>query len=411
MTIAAGSGNNSNHSINSSNSYNDDGDGVVSQRNKKQYQQHQNDHPVTSSETATSSIASSSSSLSASTSSSSTPVIGILTQPLNDEYDYIAASYVKWIEVGGARSIAIPFDAYNNNNNMSSTDTDSDYLDDLVTQIHGILLPGGGSMIAGPPPPTVQYLLNKVLAMNQAGHYFPVWGTCLGFEYLIRHVANCTILPAAVAAAAIGNNNKTCPMQAGFDAENISLPLQHVVPWHLYQDDDIRQIVTTQNVTMNNHQLGMTVDDFYNYNDQDSTLSQVWKVTSINHDRRGRPFVSTIEPVDPDQFPLYGTQYHAEKNAFEYATYPNTDIAYEDINHSADAIRFSIYTATFFVQQLARRSLVANPSHVYNQTLRFPPVYTYPIRAGEAFEQIHVIPKKTTSTSTSTTVNGNNRRR
>ena len=40
------------------------------------------------------------------------PIIGILSQPLvNSSASYIAASYVKWLEVGGATSIAIPFDA------------------------------------------------------------------------------------------------------------------------------------------------------------------------------------------------------------------------------------------------------------------------------------------------------------
>ncbi len=45
-------------------------------------------------------------------SAKTSPVIGILTQPIfASNHTMIAASYVKWLEAGGARSIPIPYDA------------------------------------------------------------------------------------------------------------------------------------------------------------------------------------------------------------------------------------------------------------------------------------------------------------
>jgi len=60
-----------------------------------------------------------------------------------------------------------------------------------------------------------------------------------------------------------------------------------------------------------------------------------------------RPFVSTIEHVDSEGFPLYSIQYHNEKNAFEYATYPSTNVRYEAIDHSPEGVAFSLHMALF----------------------------------------------------------------
>ncbi len=63
----------------------------------------------------------------------SVPVIGILSQPVSDNsYQYIAASYVKWLESAGATAIVIPYDA------------DESLTREIFSQINGVLFPGGG---------------------------------------------------------------------------------------------------------------------------------------------------------------------------------------------------------------------------------------------------------------------------
>ena len=67
---------------------------------------------------------------------------------------------------------------------------------------------------------------------------------------------------------------------------------------------------------------GITPARFQN----DTKLTSMFHITSTNLDRQGRPFVSTMEPHDAMTHPYYGVQYHPEKNAFQYATYPGTTI-------------------------------------------------------------------------------------
>ena len=86
----------------------------------------------------------------------------------------MAASYVKWLESAGARSLPI---AYNST---------PEEIHAILPQLNGVLLPGGG---AGKPP-GAQMIFEEALKLNDNGTYFPVWGTCLGFEWLLEMVHN-----------------------------------------------------------------------------------------------------------------------------------------------------------------------------------------------------------------------------
>lgn len=284
----------------------------------------------------------------------SAPVVGVFSQPRQHsnnsstpEY-YIAASYIKWLEAAGAQSIVIPYDAK------------PALLDELFDQINGLLLPGGEATMS----PAIMYMLGKAEQSNRLGLYFPVWGTCLGFEFLLEYVGGSDVLEVDT-----------------FEAENQSLPLYQVRQRQLYVDSEIYEIVTRRNVTLNNHRNGIDPDRFL----QNGNLTDWWDITSVNVDANGRPFVSTIEPkLSQNAIPFYGVQYHPEKNTFEYATYPDTNIPYEAIDHSPEGIQFSLYMASKFVA-LTRRNL-----HTYNG--KYPFVYTYPIKVGVSFEQIYILP-------------------
>lgn len=297
---------------------------------------------------------------------SSTPVIGILAHPfdggnessgnnedINYPYQYIAASYVKWLEAGGARAIPIPYDA-------STT-----LIDDIFSQINGLLLPGGHCVM----PPCVPYLLDKIVESNSKGWYFPVWGTCLGFEFLIRYVGG----PSA--------------LQDGFQATNVTLPLEELCSQELYADPTVFKTVQERPVAFNRHHQGIEPNHFMAI----SQLTNVWNITSINHDKVGRPFVSTIEPLDPLTVPLYGVQYHPEKNAFEYSSTPGTNIPYEAIDHSEEGIAVSMHLSSFFVSRV-RHGKRENHHHDFTKPDSYPIMNTYPIQANLHFEQIYLLP-------------------
>ena len=311
----------------------------------------------------------------AASTSHAVPVIGILTQPLfNSSSSYIAASYVKWLEVGGATSIAIPYDA------------STDMVQDILAQVDGVLFPGGGAPVPEAAK-EVWRLLRK--EYHPRGDMVPLWGTCLGMEFIVQ-----------LAADRFGEDSI---LESGYNATNVSLPLLNVERVGLYESDNIYDSVVYHNITMNNHHLGVSPSRFQ----VTESLSRHWRITSTNMDLSGKPFVSTMEPIDKHNNPIYAVQFHPEKNAFEYGFHPNTTIPYEAINHSPTAIAFSVHMVGFFVN-MAKENMQKSLAPYRNQyrlrysssgnhakSIVYPRVYEYPRRVGFKFEERFIIPPAT----------------
>lgn len=270
---------------------------------------------------------------------SSAPVVGILSQPHYTPdaiYYYIAASYPKWLESGGARSIPIDYQS-----------TNTTYLDTILDSISGILFPGGAS--EGVPFAAV-YLLSEAERRR-----LPVWGTCLGFEYIVTYYGS--------------------PLRSDFVASNVSWPLANVSRSSVLYPDDQHETLQTTPIAFHSHHKGLRPEDI------SDELASIVRITSTNVDSNGQPFVGTIESRDPDGWPIFGVQYHPEKNMFEYATYPNTNRPYLNINHADVALTFSYSLARFFVGKLLSSSTAQF----------FEPVHSYPSISMLPFEQVYII--------------------
>mmetsp|Transcript_44270 Transcript_44270/g.89371 ORF Transcript_44270/g.89371 Transcript_44270/m.89371 type:complete len:346 (+) Transcript_44270:68-1105(+) len=309
------------------------------------------------------------------------PVIGIYAQPYNGDggcpdddlskCQYIAASYVKFVESSGGRAVPISYYA-----------SDSD-IDLLFENLNGVLFPGGGSAV---PAGAFRMYANAKTA-NAGGDYFPVWGTCMGFQWLLQ-------LEGA-------------SLDGGFDSENVSLPLNMteaaaasllVSPAssssssssvsaspslsssssassssRLFAGLDPELFAMLQSPlntsAFNNHGYGITPQHFQST----LPLADTFTVLSTSADRNGNVFVSTMEATDPS-LPFYGVQWHPEKNAWELGSDAQGK-PYENIPHTSGAVAVTLYLAQFLLTE-ARKS-----NHVYSQDAeaKFPFIWKYPI--------------------------------
>lgn len=256
------------------------------------------------------------------------PIIGMFTQPSSSSREecggdclYLAASYVKQIEQAGARVVPVNYYA------------SEEEIDDLFQKLNGFFFVGGGAAF----PKSAQRVFDNTVAANDKGDFMPLWGTCMGFQWLL--------------ISASRDVNILDPKEGQFDSYNYSIPLDFrpsARTSKLLADapDGVYEILAKENVTMNNHHYGIYTDHF----EQTESLSSFFDLLSTNVDRQGVEFVSTIEAFN---YPIFGTQWHPEKNTFEW--YKVNGVPYEAINHSPEAVFVAQYTGDFFVQQ-ARKS-------------------------------------------------------
>ncbi|XP_038587894.1 gamma-glutamyl hydrolase [Micropterus salmoides] len=279
------------------------------------------------------------------------PIIGVLAQevysPKQSQTAYIAASYVKFLESAGARVVPVMI-----NQTLEEYKT-------LFNSINGILYPGGGvSIISSGYERAAKIFYELAIEANERGDYFPVWGTCLGFEQLTYLTSRKTVLS--------NTNTSGVPLPLNFTDEIKGSRMFKGFPAELMED------LASEPLTENSHRWSLAVLT-YNTNEE---LKKFYKVLSTNTDGKIE-FVSTVEAHD---YPIYGTQWHPEKNAFEW-TRPY-------IPHSSSAVKTTFYMAEFFVSE-ARKNLHRFESEedeskalIYN----YNPVYAGP-KSG--FQQIY----------------------
>lgn len=272
------------------------------------------------------------------------PLIGIVSQlgaPAPKGHSYIASSYVKLVESAGARAVPILCD-------MSKEEVKRRF-----KAVNGILIPGGAQNLRPGEPffDVVSQLYDLALEANDKGEYFPVYGICLGFETL----------------SIIASRNHS--ILSDFDSENLPSPLfltdaAEGSRFFGALPPQVVEHLRTKPYAMENHAHGLA----WTAVQENPRVRELLDVLSLSVDRGGQVYVSTFEARD---YPIYGTQWHPEKNAFEWT--PD-----KDIPHHPDAIEITQEVANFFVSE-ARRNFHAPASQAEEEDLliyNYAPSYT-----------------------------------
>jgi gamma-glutamyl hydrolase len=262
-------------------------------------------------------------------SASDRPVIGVVSHPVDEERgqgppcfgecEELNTAYSKFLESGGARVVRIPYSC------------SLDEMDALMGQINGLFFPGGEDRAVSS---SLRHALSKAIAMNDGGDFFPVWGTCLGMEWLVQVFAD------------------EDDVLSQFNANNISLPLDFTpdaASSRMFADmpKDIMTKLSEEPITMNSHHRGIDPLTF-----RERPGLDAFDILATAVDRDGLEFVAAMESRS---YPFYGIQWHPEKSVYEFGVDEETGQPYEAINHSRDAIAAAFHVAQFFVGE-ARKS-------------------------------------------------------
>lgn len=216
------------------------------------------------------------------------PVIGILSQPLPSSLKedprfagkttYLMQAYVDFMESAGARVIPIV------------SDEDDSVTADKLNQVNGVLFPGGG----GDYLDKGDYIYKHLISENDAGNFYPLWGTCLGHENLAK-------------LAAINGSPLT-----KLESNEQSLTLDFLVKdpkadTVMFGALDNPDYFSQEAMTFNHHTYGVALSAFTD----DKGLGGMFTPTSTSTDPvSGDTFVATMESPN---YPFFSTQFHPEK--------------------------------------------------------------------------------------------------
>eukprot|EP00727_Mastigamoeba_balamuthi_P008063 m51a1_g3878 putative peptidase c26 family protein (434) ;mRNA; r:30437-32299 len=283
------------------------------------------------------------------------PIIAVLTQPTSPELiaygpSFLAASYAKWLESAGARVSPLL-------HTMGAEEMRA-----FLSKVNGVLLPGGG--ILWDHHPEYVAALRTVFAaakqFNDAGDYFPLWGTCLGFEELIMLAAD----DPWGDALDCGMDSRNLALKVGFTNASSSSRLWSGVPSFVVDD------YATQPIAYHAHSCGVSVDRFRNH----SRLSRFYKSLSEDQDRQGHRFVSSVEAYD---YPFYAIMWHPEKTDFEW----NSRDAVPRSKESSEA---AYYVSRFLISEASKSNhkFASDDEEFEALVYRTPAVYTAKVKKG-----------------------------
>ena len=206
--------------------------------------------------------------------------VGIITVPYeqqqkhSNDVSHVMKSYVDWFEQHGIRVLPIPY-------NTPEPDT-------YFQLINGLFISGGNMPFIMKHTSFIKTVTRFFELSLQKGEYFPIWGSCFGFELLMFLIGRFTTLKQYDAhglyPTTITNSSR---MLHGFSKRYLHY-LEH------------------NKSTMHNHFYGISPEDFI----QNSHLRRFYNIIATSVDNEGKTFVNMIEAK---YYPIYGVQFHPER--------------------------------------------------------------------------------------------------
>lgn len=220
-------------------------------------------------------------------------LIGVLTVPVNVtqlvedkeflEYSsFVADSHIQWFE--GVPHVIIPYTLPHSE------------MEKYLSHISILYIPGGrlGNYNEKQFVESVRFLVHKIKMINEQGTYLPIWAICLGFQTMLQ-VDNTKL--------------EHSRLLDKFDSRLGYLTnLNHIGDSKMkrfFKPEEINNLERSID-KLHNHGLGVTQQKL-----RDAELHHDYNVVHMNIDRKGRPFISTIEHK---RYPFFGFQWHPEKS-------------------------------------------------------------------------------------------------
>nr|XP_009630845.1 gamma-glutamyl hydrolase 2-like [Nicotiana tomentosiformis] len=286
------------------------------------------------------------------------PVIGIVSHPgdgasgrLNNGTDvsYIAASYVKFAEMAGARVIPLIYSE------------PPEILNQKLNLVNGVIFTGG-RVKDGLYFEVVKGIFQKVLEKNDAGEHFPLLAICLGFELLTMIISKDNNILEEFSAA-----NQASTVQF---MENIKL--ERTV-FGRFPPVLIKKM-STLCLVMQNHHFGISPERLQANKD----LCSFFRILTTSTDKKNKVYVSTAQAR---RYPVTALQWHPEKNVFEWRS--------SQIPHTEDAIQVTQHVANYFVSEARKSSNKPAPSKLLDNLIyNYSPSFAG--KAGGSFDEVYL---------------------
>ena len=207
--------------------------------------------------------------------------IGIITIPHSKKTKYgkshIMKAYVDWFEERGVRVIPIPYD----------TTQHEAYFE----MVNGLFIPGGETPFIMKNKTFIDSVTKFFELSLEKDEYFPIWGTCFGFELLLFLIGNFTKL-------------KHYPAQ-GFYPLHITSSGYTSRMFRSFPTRYLHYLEHNKSCN-NNHDYGISPTDFM----ENEHLRRFYNILATSVADNGKEYVAAIEAK---YYPVYGVQWHPER--------------------------------------------------------------------------------------------------